>query len=262
MASPSHKVVILTGASRGIGLAIAHFLLKQNCKLVVVARSKELLDSLQEEYPDRVQVLAGDLADFSLGKQAVDLATSKWSKVDGVIVNHGALAPVKRVSDTDAEEWRSSFDINVFSAVALVKAALPALRATNGRIVFTSSGAAVGSYSTWGAYGASKAVLNHLAATLATEEPNVTTVSIRPGVVDTEMQREIRELHHRSMDQKDVDRFSSLKSSGTLLKPEQPGHVIARLSLDAPSTLSGRFLSWNDNDLAKFQEPSTSLGRD
>jgi NADP-dependent 3-hydroxy acid dehydrogenase YdfG len=94
--------------------------LKQSCNLVVVARSKEPLESLQKEYPDQVQVLAGDLADFSLGKQAVDLAISKWSKVDGVIVNHGTLAPVKRVSDTDAEEWRSSFDINVFSAVALV----------------------------------------------------------------------------------------------------------------------------------------------
>jgi len=102
--------------------------------------------------------------------------------------------------------------------------------------------------------GASKAVLNHLASTLATEEPNVTTLSIRPGTVDTEMQREIRELHHRTMDKKDADKFASLKSSGTLLKPELPGHVIARLALDAPNDLSGRFLNWNDKDLVKFQE--------
>jgi len=254
MTSEPAKVVILTGASRGIGLAAAHFLLEQKCNLVVVARSKEPLERLQKQYPGQVQVLAGDLANFSLGHQAVELATSAWSKVDGLVINHGVLDPVKRVGETDAEEWKSSFDINVFSAVALVKAALPALRATHGRIIFTSSGAAVTSYSTWGAYGASKAVLNHLASTLATEEPKVTTLSIRPGTVDTEMQREIRELHHRTMDKKDVDKFASLKSSGTLLKPELPGHVIARLALDAPNSLSGRFLSWNDKDLEKFQE--------
>ncbi|KAF2814405.1 NAD(P)-binding protein [Mytilinidion resinicola] len=254
MASQPGKVVILTGASRGIGLAIAHFLLKQKCNLVVVARSKEPLEALRKEYPDQVQVLAGDLSDFSLGHQAVELATSTWSEVDALILNHGVLDPVKRVSDTDAEEWRSSFDVNVFSVVALVKAALPALRATHGRIIFTSSGAAVSSYSTWGAYGASKAVLNHMASTLATEEPKVTTLSVRPGTVDTEMQREIRELHHRAMDKKDAEKFASLHSSGTLLKPEQPGHVIARLALDAPNDLSGKFLNWNDKDLAKFQE--------
>jgi NAD(P)-dependent dehydrogenase (short-subunit alcohol dehydrogenase family) len=123
-----------------------------------------------------------------------------------------------------------------------VKAALPALRSSQGRIIFTSSGAAANAYSTWGAYGASKAVLNHLALTLSVEEPDVTTVSIRPGTVDTEMQRELREVHHKTMDTKDAEKFAGLKASGGLLKPEQPGHVMARLALDAPKELSGRFL--------------------
>jgi len=100
----------------------------------------------------------------------------------------------------------------------------------------------VNAYSTWGAYGASKAVLNHLALTLSVEEPDVTTVSIRPGTVDTEMQRELREVHHKAMDTKDAEKFAGLKVSGRLLKPEQPGHVMARLALDAPKELSGRFL--------------------
>ena len=57
-----------------------------------------------------------------------------------------------------------------------------------------SSGAAVNAYTGWGMYGAAKAAMNHLALTLSTEEPDVTTMAIRPGVVDTEMQREIREV--------------------------------------------------------------------
>jgi NAD(P)-dependent dehydrogenase (short-subunit alcohol dehydrogenase family) len=123
---------------------------------------------------------------------------------------------------------------------------LPSLRASpsKGKIILVSSGAAVSAYATWGAYGASKAVLNHIATTLAVEEPNVTTVSIRPGTVDTEMQRELREIHHEAMDKQDAEKFATLKSSGKLLRPEQPGHVMAKLAVGAGKELSGKFLKW------------------
>ncbi|TIA39874.1 NAD(P)-binding protein [Aureobasidium pullulans] len=248
------KVIILTGASRGIGLATAHYLLKQSCRVVTVARSRQPMDNLSKQYPGQVEVLAGDLSDLSLGQKAADLAKSKWNRLDGVIVNHGILDPVKRVANVEAEEWRNLFDVNVFSAIALVKASLPALRESKGNIILCSSGAAAGAYSTWGAYGASKAVLNHLAMTLAVEEPDVTTLSIRPGVVDTDMQVSIRETHNTSMDAKDAAKFKELKETGGLLKPEQPGHVMAKLALDAPKDLNGKFLSWNDEKLAAFQE--------
>jgi NAD(P)-dependent dehydrogenase (short-subunit alcohol dehydrogenase family) len=123
-----------------------------------------------------------------------------------------------------------------------VKAALPLLRESSGKIVLVSSGAAVSAYATWGCYGASKAVLNHLATTLAVEEPNVTTISIRPGIVDTEMQRELREIHHAAMDKADAEKFASLKSSGKLLRPDQPGNVLAKVAIGAPKELSGQFL--------------------
>ncbi len=113
---------------------------------------------------------------------------------------------------------------------------------SQGKIILTSSGAATYAYTAWGAYGASKAALNHLALTLAVEEPEVTTIAIRPGVVDTEMQRELREIHHTTMDKEDVAKFASLKSDGKLLRPDQPGHVIAKLVLDAPKALNGKFL--------------------
>lgn len=251
MAEP--KVIILTGASRGIGLAIAHFLLKQSHKLVVVARSEQALRELEKQYNGNVAVLTGDLADFSLGEKAVDLAKKHWQKLDGLIVNHGVLDPVKRVRNSSAEEWRAAYDVNFFSAIAMSQAALPELRKSKGRILFTSSGAATGAYPTWGAYGSSKAALNHLAMTLAVEEKDITTVSVRPGVVDTEMQRDIREKHNTAMDEQDAARFAELKKTGGLLKPEQPGHVMAKLVLDAPKELSGKFLSWNAEELRDFQ---------
>ena len=127
------KVVILTGASRGVGWAIAHYLLQRSHRLVVVARSEQPLRELEKQYSGQVIVLTGDLADFSLGSKAVELAKSYWQRVDGLIVNHGVLDPVKRIADSSAEEWRTAFDVNFFSAFAIAKAALQPLRKSNGR---------------------------------------------------------------------------------------------------------------------------------
>lgn len=77
--------------------------------------------------------------------------------------------------------------------------------------------------------------------TLAVEEPDVTTMSIRPGVVDTDMQIEVRG-HNSVMDVKDVQKFKSLHEEGKLLKPELPGNVIARLAVGGEKELSGKFL--------------------
>ncbi|KAI9721064.1 MAG: hypothetical protein M1812_002545 [Candelaria pacifica] len=250
------KTIIVTGASRGIGLAVAQFLLKppQSSNLVVIARSRSPLEDLQEKYPSQVVIVAGDLVDSSLAKQAVELAVNKWGQLDGLVLNHGVLEPVARLADIDVEDWKKAFDINFFSVLAFVKAALPALRSSKGRIILTSSGAAVSGYAGWGPYGSTKAAMNHLALTLAAEEPDVTSVALRPGVVDTQMQNNVRELHHKTMAKKDAEKFASLKKEGSLLRPEQPGNVMARLALEAPSEISGSFLSWNDSSLAEFQD--------
>ena len=123
-----------------------------------------------------------------------------------------------------------------------VKAALPLINVSKGCILFTSSGASVGAVSTWGAYGASKAALNYLALSLACEEPEITTISVRPGVVDTEMQRELRDVHSATMAEKDNEKFLGLHQSGKLLKPSDPGDVMAKMVLDPPHELNGKFV--------------------
>ena len=77
--------------------------------------------------------------------------------------------------------------------------------------------------------------------TLAAEEPEITTVAVRPGVVDTDMQVEVRG-HNGVMDDKDVGKFRTLFEEGKLLKPEQPGNVMSRLAVGAKNDLSGKFL--------------------
>jgi NAD(P)-dependent dehydrogenase (short-subunit alcohol dehydrogenase family) len=78
--------------------------------------------------------------------------------------------------------------------------------------------------------------------TLGVEEPDVTTVAVRPGVVDTDMQREVR-ANADVMDAEDAEKFRRLHRDGKTLKPELPGNVIARLAVGADKELSGRFLT-------------------
>lgn len=223
--------------------------------MLLISRSspQPLLD-LQDQYPNQAQILATNFSHDSSGKGVVNHALRDFPRLDALIVNHGTLGEVQRVANSSTDGWRKTFDVNFFSVVDIVQAALPALRKSKGRIIFTSSGAALNAYSTWGAYGASKAALNHLAMTLKNEEPEVTTVSVRPGVVDSDMQKEIREVHHKTMDEKDREKFLKAKEKGELLRPEQPGNVIARLAVGAPRELSGMFVSWNDEKLKKFQD--------
>ena len=110
--------------------------------------------------------------------------------------------------------------------------------------MLTSSGAATSATSTWGAYGTSKAALNHLGRFLASEESDVTTIAIAPGVVDTDMQKELRDVHVSKMKEQDAARFIKYHEEGTLLKPEQPGNVMARVVLAGPKDLSGKYLRY------------------
>lgn len=160
-----------------------------------------------------------------------------------------------RIADASASAWRAAFDTNVFSCVSFIQAALPSLRESRGRIIAISSGAAVSSYTGWGAYGATKAALNHLVGTVEREEgrKGVVAIAVRPGVVDTEMQRGIREVHGAGMDESDLAKFKGLKEEGGLLRPEQPGNVIGRLAVEAEGELGGKFLRYVDSFVTACQ---------
>lgn len=125
--------------------------------------------------------------------------------------------------------------------LAQIKAAIPELRKNHGRVIFMSSGAALKGYTAWGAYGSSKAAMNSLCQHLAVEEPDVVAVAVSPGRVDTDMQRVIRDTGKGVMADNDYAGFKDAFEEGSLIKPEWPGEVIARLALEAKHDLSGKY---------------------
>ena len=124
MSASNDMVIILTGASRGIGLAIARHLLttSTSTKLVLTSRTTTSLTTLADEHgADRVEVVAGNASDPALAPKLVACALERWGRLDALIINHGALDPVKKVADSSPAEWRDAFDVNVFSAVGMVR---------------------------------------------------------------------------------------------------------------------------------------------
>ncbi|KAI5297060.1 hypothetical protein KEM55_005192, partial [Ascosphaera atra] len=113
------KTIIVTGASRGIGLAVARHLLQapRSSNIVAVARSQEPLQKLKDEFPKQVEVVAGDVTDPALARKVTSVAVDKFGGLDGLVINHGTLGEVKRLEDSNMENWKHDFDINFFSAV-------------------------------------------------------------------------------------------------------------------------------------------------
>ena len=85
-----------------------------------MARSEDILEKIQAQYPQQVRVVVGDMSNLALAQKAVDVTIQEFGRIDGIVINHGVLAPVKSVADCDIEAWKHNFDVNFFSAVAFV----------------------------------------------------------------------------------------------------------------------------------------------
>ena len=190
--TPPHQspVALVTGASRGLGLALTRALVLRGWHVVVDARDGGRLAAAVAGLPDpsAVTALAGDVVDDD---HRADLAAAVAGGLD-LLVNNASVvgpSPLPPLAEHPLPDLLEVFEVNALAPIALVQLVLPALRARGGRIVDVSSDAAVEAYAGWGAYGAAKAALDHATAVLAVEHPDLRVHAFDPGDMATELHR-------------------------------------------------------------------------
>jgi NAD(P)-dependent dehydrogenase (short-subunit alcohol dehydrogenase family) len=183
------RVAIITGASRGLGLALSRELAAGGWRLVIDARGREELERTARELAEvgDVRALAGDVSDAGHRSALVDAA---GGRIDLLVNNASILgpSPQPQLDAYPLTELEAVLRVNVLAPLALIQLALPLMR--DGVIVNVTSDAAVQPYAGWGGYGSSKAALEQLTAILAVEHPELRIYAVDPGDMRTRMHQE------------------------------------------------------------------------
>jgi NAD(P)-dependent dehydrogenase (short-subunit alcohol dehydrogenase family) len=180
-------VGIVTGASRGLGLALARALDERGWELVVDARGAGALAGATAEL-SRVTAIPGDVADPEHRRALVEAA---GDRIDLVVNNASLLgpSPMPALAEYPLEALREVYEANVLAPLALLQLALPRLN-EGAAVLDITSDAGAEAYEGWGGYGSSKAALEHLTAIFAAEHPGLRVYWVDPGDMNTRMHQD------------------------------------------------------------------------
>lgn len=212
------KIALITGGTRGIGLAIAREL--QDDYHLIIGGSSEKAHDVASQFPS-AQGFVADLADTEgIGAAVAELGLDSLD----VLVHSAGVVAHDPVTETTPEQWKHAFDINLFAVAELTRQLLGALQAAHGTVVTINSGAGYRSSVGFGPYATTKFALRAYTDALREEQRNKIRVSsIHPGKVDSDMQRQIQS--HRGVAEADYDETQ-------YLRPESVAKAV-RLAVDA-----------------------------
>lgn len=236
----SGRLALVTGASRGIGRAVALKLAKQGADIIAIARPRS--QSLLEDLDDEIRALGGnctlvpmDLRDADSIDRLGGAIYERWGKLDILVGNAGSLGPMSPLDHVDPKAWDEVISVNLTANWRLIRAMHPLLKASSaGRAVFTTSGAAGKNRAYWGPYAATKAALEEMVLTYANETA-ITDIKVNlidPGPTRTRMRASAKPG----------------EDPETLPQPEQAAELFAEM-LSPEYGKSGekvRFYDWAD----------------
>lgn len=202
------NTALITGASRGVGAALARALAPTH-RLILGGRDRDALGSLAAELPgarvwpvELTTITDADLASLTdvtgtagtagSAGTAGGAGTAGIDRLD-VLVHSAGVVRLGPVASTPAQVWRDTYEVNVVAVAELTRLLLPALRAAQGHVVCVNSGAGLNAHADWGSYAASKFALRAFADVLRQEEPQLRVTTVYPGRIATDMQRSVRE---------------------------------------------------------------------
>ena len=215
MAISTHRTALITGASRGLGLALARRLAADGWALIIDARGADALEDARAELAQHTEVIAiaGDVTDAA-HRQALAEAARAAGGLDALVNNAGLLGPSPQPNllayplDVLEQVYRA----NVVAPLALLQDLHDTLK-PGARVINVTSDAGVEAYPGWGGYGSSKAALEHLSAVLAIENPDLRLYWVDPGDMRTQMQQEAfpgEDISDRPLPEESVPGFLAL----------------------------------------------------
>jgi NAD(P)-dependent dehydrogenase (short-subunit alcohol dehydrogenase family) len=211
------RTALITGASRGLGLALARVLADEGWTLIIDARGEEALESARAELSEhtRVSAIAGDVSDPE-HRAALAEAANEAGGLDALVNNASVLGPSPQPAllDYPLDVLEEVYRANTLSPLALIQILRDELK-QDARVVNVTSDAAVEPYEGWGGYGSSKAALEQLSNILAAENPNLRVYRVDPGDMRTRMHQEAfpdEDISDRPLPEESVPGFMELLS--------------------------------------------------
>ncbi len=189
------RVVVVTGASRGIGAEAARAFAAAGASVALLARSEDAVAALAGEIGSAALAIPCDVSRYWEVAAAIDATVRTFGRLDVLVNNAGAIDPIARLSDIDPDAWGQVIDVNLKGVFNGMRAALPVMTAAGGGTILTvSSGAAHGPVEGWSHYCASKAGAAMLTRCADHEgrDAGIRAMGLSPGTVATQMQREIK----------------------------------------------------------------------
>ena len=244
----SGKIALVTGGSRGIGLATAKILSENGAIVAITAKNNERLEKAVLGIPNSLGITA-DIRNSNDVKNVVNRIIEKFGRLDILVNNAGIFPQIKKLHEIDEDEWNEVLDVNLTGQFRFTKEAIPHLQKTSGSIINISSDAGIKAYQGFNAdaYSAAKAALILLTKCWALEysKDKIRVNCICPGVVDTDMTKPFLKT------EKDKDFMNREHPIGRIGQPEEIGKAVLYFASDDASWTTGAILTVDGGESVK-----------
>lgn len=243
MANLDGQVVLITGASRGIGAATARIFASAGAHVAVMARDSAAVAALAAETGGIA--ITGDVARYDDMERAVAAMVDRWGRLDVLVNNAGLIGPIADLAAADVDDWGQAIDVNLKGVFHGMRAALPVMRAQRrGTVLTVGSGAAHAPKEGWSAYCSSKAGAYMLTQALDLEAraDGIRAISLSPGTVATDMQDTIRKSGINPVSQLDWS---------VHIPPEWPARALLWMTGKDADDYLGAEVSLRDDDIRR-----------